>query len=246
MTAERRLHAVVTGGGSGIGAAAVAVLAREGWRVAVLDRDGAAAHRVAQAAGADHLDVAVDVSDEKAVAAAFAAVAKTFGRIDGLATCAGIIDTTPFLDIDADTFRRLYDVNVVGTFLCIREAAGAMPSGAAICTLSSIAGLRGGGLVGTAAYAATKGALLALTKTAARSLADRGIRVNCVAPGPTLTPMLSPHFSDTSRMRIESTIPLGRVGTSEEIAEALAWLLSPRASYINGATLVADGGMVML
>jgi NAD(P)-dependent dehydrogenase (short-subunit alcohol dehydrogenase family) len=244
--AERRLNAVVTGGGSGIGAAAVAALSDQGWRVAVLDRDGAAARRVAQAAGAGHLDIAVDVSDESAVVAAFAAVAKEFGRIDGLATCAGIIDTSPFMDTDADTFRRLYDVNVVGTFVCMREAARAMPSGGAICTLSSIAGLRGGGLVGTAAYAATKGALLALTKTAARSLAGRGIRVNCVAPGPTLTPMLSPHFSDSARMRIESTIPLGRVGTPEEIAEALAWLLSPRASYINGATLVADGGMVML
>jgi NAD(P)-dependent dehydrogenase (short-subunit alcohol dehydrogenase family) len=241
---EHRAHAVITGGGSGIGAALVALLAREGWRVAVLDRDGDAARRVAQAAGAEHLDLAVDVSREDGAAAAFAEVAARFGHIDGLATCAGILDTTPFLETEVDTFRRLHDVNVIGTFLAMREAAKYMPRGAAICTLSSIAGLRGGGTVGTAAYAATKGAVLALTKTAARALSPLGIRVNCVAPGPTLTPMIEPHFSER-RLQIEAAVPMGRAGTPEEIAEAIAWLLSPRSSFMDGATVVVDGGMVM-
>jgi len=120
-----------------------------------------------------------------------------------------------------------------------------MQAGGAICILSSVAGLRGGGLVGTAAYSATKGALLALTKTAARSLAVRKIRVNCVAPGPTLTPMLDPHYSAETRARIEAMIPLGRVGTAEEVAQAVVWLMSPGAAYVNGATFVVDGGMVM-
>lgn len=238
-------HAVVTGGGGGIGAATVARLARENWRIAVLDRDAAAAARVAQAAGSDHISVTVDVSDEAAVQAAFRHIADQFGTIDALATCAGIIDTTPFLDTDAATFRRLHDVNVVGTFLCIREAGRLMPPGGAICTLSSVAGMRGGGLVGTAAYSATKGALLALTKSAARALASRQIRVNCVALGSTDTPMLTLHTSTESRARIESMIPLGRVGTAEEIAEAVAWLLSPAARYLDGATVVVDGGVVM-
>ena len=243
MTMERA-HALITGGGSGIGAAVVKLLAREGWRVAVLDLDGDAARRVAQAAGPGHLGLAVDVSREDDIATAFSKVAEAFGRIDALATCAAILDTTPFLETKVDNFRRLHDVNVIGTFLAMREAAKYMPRGAAICTLSSIAGLRGGGTVGTAAYAATKGAVLALTKTAARALSPFGIRVNCLAPGPTLTPMTEPHFPER-RQQIEAAIPMGRAGTPEEIAEAIAWLLSPRSSFMDGATVVVDGGMVM-
>ena len=245
MTPADRPCAIVTGGGNGIGAATVALLARENWRVAVLDRDGKAAKSAAAAAGPRHIAVEADISDEAALVKAFASIAKEFGRVDALAACAGIIDTTPFLETDAATFRRVHDVNVVGTFLCVREAGKLMQAGGAICILSSVAGLRGGGLVGTAAYSATKGALLALTKTAARSLAARKIRVNCVAPGPTLTPMLDPHYSAETRARIEAMIPLGRVGTAEEVAQAVVWLMSPGATYVNGATFVVDGGMVM-
>lgn len=240
----QQARAVVTGGGSGIGAATAAALAREGWRVAIIDVDRDAASRVARAHGPQHLAVGANISSESEVVAAFAEIAAQFGQIDALATCAALLDTTPFLETKTDSFRRLHDVNVVGTFLAIREATRSMPRGAAICTLSSIAGLRGGGTVGTAAYAATKGAVLALSKTAARALAPQGIRVNCVAPGPTLTPMLQPHFAER-RQKIEDAIPLGRAGTPEEAAEAVAWLLSPRAGFINGATIVIDGGMVM-
>ena len=242
----QRPNAIVTGAGSGIGAAAVAALARAGWRVACLDRDGASAERVARAAGPDHLARAVDVADEAAMVALFAELAAELGSIDGLATCAGVLDTTPFMDVPVATFRRLYDINVIGTYLAIREAARHMPRGARICTVASVAGLRGGGIGGTTAYAASKGAVLALTKNAARSLAEKGIAVNTVAPGPIETPMLDAVWGAPGvRQRVESMIPQGRAGKPEEVAETIAWLLSPKAAYVNGATLTVDGGLVM-
>jgi len=244
---EARPTAVITGAGSGIGAATAGVLAREGYRVACLDKDGAAAERVARAAGEGHLGRMLDVADEAAVVAAFAEIAKTAGRIDVLATCAGILDTTPFMEVPVAAFRRLYDVNVIGTFLAMREAAKYMPRGGRICTIASVAGLRGGGLSGTAAYAASKGAVLALTKNGARSLAEKGIAVNTVAPGPIETPMLenSPYAQPGVRQRVEAMIPQGRSGKAAEVAETIAWLLSPAASYVNGATITVDGGLVM-
>jgi NAD(P)-dependent dehydrogenase (short-subunit alcohol dehydrogenase family) len=238
--------AIVTGAGSGIGAATVPVLARDGFRVACLDRDGAAAERVAHAAGQAHLALTLDVADEAGVVAAFAEIAGRLGRIDALATCAGILDITPFMEVSVATFRRVYDVNVIGTFLSIREAAKHMPRGGRICTVASVAGLRGGGIAGTAAYASSKGAVLALTKNAARSLAEKGISVNTVAPGPIETPMLEgPFRTPGARQRVEAMVPLGRSGKPEEVAETIAWLLSPRAAYVDGATVTIDGGLVM-
>jgi NAD(P)-dependent dehydrogenase (short-subunit alcohol dehydrogenase family) len=121
-----------------------------------------------------------------------------------------------------------------------------MRSGGRICTVASVAGKRGGGLSGTAAYAASKGGVLALTRSAARALAPNGIAVNCVAPGPTLTPMLDDAFSKPEhRQRVESLTLLGRSGEPREIAEAIAWLLSPRSSYVDGETLTVDGGLML-
>lgn len=237
--------AIVTGGASGIGKATCEVLAREGWRVAVADRDLAGAQAVAhEIDGFAHL---VDVADEASVIALFEAVAQEFeGQLDALATPAGIADLTPFMDLDVATFERVYAINVVGTFLCVREAAKRMKRGGRICTVASVAGKRGGGLSGTAAYAASKGAVLALSRNAARSLAPMGIAVNCVAPGATLTPMLAETFAiKENRQRVESMTLIGRSGEPAEIAEAIAWLLSPRSSYVAGETLTVDGGLML-
>lgn len=245
MEARRRL-AVVTGAGSGIGAASVEALAKDGWRVACLDRDGAAAEAVARRAGEGHLARALDVADEAAVEACFAEIARQSAGIDALATCAGILDTTAFMELSPAIFRRIYEVNVIGSFLAIRAAARHMAKGARICTVASVAGLRGGGIGGTGAYAASKGAVLALSKNAARSLAEKGISVNCVAPGPIETPMLDGVWRQPGvRERVESMIPQGRAGQPEEVGATIAWLLSPAASYVNGATLTVDGGLVM-
>ncbi len=238
--------AVVTGGASGIGRATCELLARDGFRVAVADRDLAGARAVAAGIGALALAFEVDVVDEASVGALFAAALAAFGRLDGLATPAGIADLTPFERLTPEIFRRVYDVNVVGTFLCVREAARHMRAGGRICTVASVAGKRGGGLSGTAAYAASKGAVLALSRSAARSLAAQGISVNCVAPGATLTPMLAEPFADPEqRRRVESMALLGRSGEPHEIAEAIAWLLSPRSSFVAGETLTVDGGLML-
>jgi NAD(P)-dependent dehydrogenase (short-subunit alcohol dehydrogenase family) len=237
LTSKR---AAVTGSSSGIGAATVALLARQGWQVVCLDRNPAAG----LPDGA--IPMQLDVADESAVCAAFSGIARTCGGLDALVTCAGLYETTPFFETTAATFSRVLAVNVTGTFLCIREAARMMQHGARICTVSSVAGLRGGGLAGTVSYASTKGAVLALTKNAARELGPRGIAVNTVAPGMIDTPFAAVPLSDASiRRRIEGMSSFGRLGNAEEIAQAIAWLISPAASYVHGATLVADGGMVM-
>jgi NAD(P)-dependent dehydrogenase (short-subunit alcohol dehydrogenase family) len=244
-----RRTAIVTGAASGIGAATMLALARDGHDVVGLDINEAGLTRTMHAAtalGGKHLALAADVADEAAVVAAFERAAAFLGGLDALATCAGVAESTPFMELTAATFRRVHDVNVIGTFLCLREAARHMGSGGRICTVASVAGLRGGGLMGTAAYASSKGAVLALTKNAARSLAPKGISANCVAPGPTLTPMLEPAWRDPAkRQRVEAMTVQNRTAAPEEIAASIAFLLSPAASNVTGATLVSDGGLVM-
>lgn len=238
--------AIVTGAASGIGAATVAELATRGYRVACLDKNGGGARNVAATAGAMHFAIEVDVTDETAIVAAFVEAVAKLGHLDALVTSAGVADMTPFMELDSVTFHRVFDENVVGTYLCIREAAKHMAPGARICTVASVAGLRGGGLSGTAAYAASKGAVLALTKNAARALAAQGIAVNTIAPGATNTPMIAHVFANEEhRKRVESMSVMNRAGHPEEIACAIAFLVSPEASYIDGATLVADGGLCM-
>lgn len=234
--------AIVTGSASGIGAATVAELARRGYRTVGID---IAAEAVPQSS-AEHLAIRADVTDEARVIAAFDQALAFLGQLDVLVTSAGVGETTPFMDLTAATFRAVNEVNVIGTFVCIREAALRMQPGARICTVASVAGIRGGGLSGTAAYAASKGAVLALTKNAARALAPRGISVNTIAPGATLTPMIAEHWkNDAHRTRVESMSVLNRTALPHEMAAAIAFLVSPEASSITGSTLVADNGLVM-
>jgi NAD(P)-dependent dehydrogenase (short-subunit alcohol dehydrogenase family) len=242
--------AIVTGSASGIGAATVLELARQGCATVGIDiaLDGAqaTARAAAQLNAEGHHAIHADVTDEPRVVAAFDEALRLLGHLDVLVTSAGVGETTPFMELTVATFRSVYEVNVIGTFLCIREAARRMASGARICTVASVAGLRGGGLSGTGAYAASKGAVLALTKNAARALAPQGICVNTVAPGATLTPMIAEYWkNDAHRTRVESMSVLNRTAQPAEIAAGIAFLVSPQATSITGSTLVADNGLVM-
>jgi NAD(P)-dependent dehydrogenase (short-subunit alcohol dehydrogenase family) len=239
MSGARRV--AVTGAASGIGAATARLLAARGWRVACLDRDIEGARRTA---GHDGLAVQVDVADETSVVGAFAQVAETFGGLDGLVTAAGVIETVPFLETTPDQFRRLFDINVIGSFLSVREGAKAMQAGARVCMLASISSYTGGGYVATGAYATSKGAVLTMMKSCARALGERGIAVNAVAPGFIDTPFVASAMSDpVRRKQVEAAV--GKVGKPEQIAETIAWLISPEADFIHGETLIADGGVLM-
>jgi NAD(P)-dependent dehydrogenase (short-subunit alcohol dehydrogenase family) len=239
MSEARRV--AITGAASGIGAATAKLLAARGWQVACLDRDLEGARR---AAGDHGLAVQVDVADEASVVAAFATVAEIFGGLDALVTAAGVIETVPFLETTPEQFRRLFDINVIGSFLSVREAAKAMRAGARVCMVASISGYTGGGYVATGAYATSKGAVLTLMKSCARALGERGIAVNAVAPGFIDTPFVASAMNDPARRRqVEAAV--GKVGSAEQIAETIAWLVSPEAEFVHGATLVADGGVLM-
>jgi NAD(P)-dependent dehydrogenase (short-subunit alcohol dehydrogenase family) len=240
MTSAAR-RAAVTGAASGIGAATARRLLADGWRVVCLDRNLAGARATA---GADGVAIEVDVADEASTQRAFAEAGAAWGGLDALVTAAGVIETTPFLDTTPAQFRRLFDINVIGTFLSVREAAKQMGKGARICIVASISSYTGGGYVATGAYATSKGAVLTLMKSCARALGERGIAVNAVAPGFIDTPFVASAMSDPVR-RAEVVKAVGKVGTAEQIAECAAWLVSPAADFVHGETLIADGGVLM-
>lgn len=234
-------RAAVTGAASGIGAATARRLMADGWRVACLDRNLKGAQETACTAG---LALELDVADEQATIDAFARIRAEWGGLDALVTAAGVIETAPFLETTPTQFRRLFDVNVIGSFLSVREAAKGMERGARICLVASISSYTGGGYVAGGAYATSKGAVLTMMKSCARALGDRGIAVNAVAPGFIDTPFVASAMSDPVR-RKEVVAAVGKVGSAEQIAECCAWLVSPAADFVHGATLIADGGVLM-
>jgi NAD(P)-dependent dehydrogenase (short-subunit alcohol dehydrogenase family) len=234
-------RAAVTGAASGIGAATARRLIADGWRVACLDRNLAGARATA---GAKGVAIEIDVADEAASVRALAEAGAAWGGLDALVTAAGVIETTPFLETTPAQFRRLFDINVIGTFLSVREAAKQMQKGARICIVASISSYTGGGYVATGAYATSKGAVLTMMKSCARALGERGIAVNAVAPGFIDTPFVASAMSDPKR-REEVVKAVGKVGTAEQVAECAAWLVSPAADFVHGSTLIADGGVLM-
>ncbi|RPI64420.1 MAG: SDR family oxidoreductase [Lysobacterales bacterium] len=231
----------VTGAASGIGAATARLLQSQGWRVACLDRNAAGARATADQNG---VAVEVDVADEASVVRGFKEVDAALGGLDALVTAAGIINTTPFFDTTVAQFRQLFDINVIGSFLSVREGAKYMQTGARICMVASISSYTGGGYVARGAYATSKGAVLTLMKSCARELGPKGIAVNAVAPGFIDTPFVASAMSDPVR-RKEVEAAVGKVGTAEQIAQCCAWLVSPAADFVHGSTLIADGGILM-
>jgi NAD(P)-dependent dehydrogenase (short-subunit alcohol dehydrogenase family) len=235
------LRVAVTGAASGIGAATARQLQALGWRVACLDRNLIGARGTA---GAEGVAIEIDVADEASTIRAFKEASATWGGLDALVTAAGVIETTPFFDTTVAQFRRLFDINVIGSFLSVREASKHMRRGARICMIASISSYTGGGYVARGAYATSKGAVLTMMKSCARELGPKGIAVNAVAPGFIDTPFVASAMNDPVR-RKEVEAAVGKVGTAEQIAECCAWLVSPAAEFVHGSTLIADGGILM-
>jgi 3-oxoacyl-[acyl-carrier protein] reductase len=252
MTASQSIQvtqtAIVTGASRGIGAAIAQRLAKDGYAV-VVNYAGKAeeAQAVVQSitsAGGQAIAVQADVSDAAAVKGLFDQAVQAFGRVDVLVNNAGIMPSNlPHLaDTDDATFDRLFAVNVKGTFNTLREAVQRLQHGGRIVNFStSVIGL---GLPGYAVYAATKSAVETFTNIMAKELRGKNIRINAVAPGPTATALFLDGKTPETIERMSKMAPLERLGTPEDIAGAVAFLVSDNAAWVNGQTLRANGGVV--
>lgn len=239
--------ALVTGSGQGIGQAIALRFARDGADVALIDVNGAAVEAVAREVRGLGRRAAVrvaDISDYSAIQAAVEQIAAELGRLDVLINNAGVEKRAPFLEIKQEDWQRQLDVNLSGTFYCTQAAAREMAKRryGRIVNISSVAGLIGP--IDLAAYGVSKAGVIGLTRAAALDLADSGITVNCIAPGPIETQlMLGAWSADALRERPQhGAIP--RFGTVDEIAHTAAFLASPDSGFITGITVSVDGGAV--
>ncbi|MET0181275.1 MAG: SDR family oxidoreductase [Caulobacterales bacterium] len=245
MTMLKNKTALITGGGSGIGRATALIFAREGARVAAVDRDENGAKETARmiaAAGGEAIGVAADVAKASDVSKMAQAIVKAFGGIDVAVNAAGIVGGGSALaDSPDDTWDLSIAINLSGLRLCMKEEIAAMrrAGGGAIVNISSGAGLHG--LRGSAGYSASKHGVIGLTKTAAIDHALENIRINAICPGLVLTPMTQAAF-DAGYLDAAALAPMARPGKPEEIGEAALWLCSEKASFVTGAALPVDGG----
>ena len=237
---------LVTGASRGIGAATALRLARAGHAVAVnYARDAAAAASVVEAIqgeGGDAVALQADVADEAEVLRLFEAIDRRWGRLTGLVNNAGVVDAATRVEaVTLARLQRLFAVNVFGSFLCAREALKRMGAGGAIVNVSSVAARLGspGEYVD---YASAKAAIDTFTRGLALEVAARGIRVNAVRPGIVETEIHASGGQPDRVARLGPQVPMQRAGTADEIAAAIAWLLSDEASYCSGAILDVSGG----
>lgn len=239
---------LVTGGSVGIGRSTAEAFAREGASVVIAARretEGIAAVKAIQAAGGKASFVRADVASEADVTAMIAHTIRVYGRLDVVFNNAGIEGKIgPIESLLSADFDEVFDINVRGTWLVIKHALPHLTAtkGAIVNSSSIVADL---GMPGTTVYAASKGAITTLTRTAAVELAPAGIRVNAVSPGPVATDMGSRFFGGLDNMHAfaKGNLPLGVAGQSQDIAEAVLYLASPAAKFMTGQTLTIDGGM---
>jgi 3-oxoacyl-[acyl-carrier protein] reductase len=240
--------ALVTGAARGIGRAIALELARGGASVALNDvNESAAAEAIelAQKAGSPKAKFyKFDVADSAACESAVESVVAEFGGLHILVNNAGISLDALLLRFKDEDWKKTLDINLTGAFNLMRSAARPLikAKGGAIVNIASVVGEMGNS--GQAAYSASKGALIALTKTVARELASRNVRVNAVAPGFIDTPMTQA-LPEAAKTKLFEAIPLARLGTPQDIADCVAWLSSDKASYVTGAVIRVNGGMYM-
>jgi NAD(P)-dependent dehydrogenase (short-subunit alcohol dehydrogenase family) len=244
--------AIVTGASSGIGGATARILAASGAKVVINylknEKGALESAREIRAAGGAALPVQADVSQGKACQALIETAVREFGPVDILVNNAGsLVERLRILDLTEERWDDVMNVNVKSAYLCTRAVAKSMieRKRGAIVNLSSIAGRNGGGL-GAGHYAAAKGAVIEFSKNMAKELAPHGIRVNCVSPGVIDTPYHERFSTPEIIKAFVATIPMGRVGTAEEVAGVIAFLCSEASSYLCGETIEVNGGQLML
>ena len=241
--------AIISGaaGPRGIGFAAARLFAEQGARVAIFDIDQRAAEAAAQGLGSDHLGLGCDVTDPAACKKAAAEAIDRFGNIDVLINNAGITQPVKFMEIDQVSWRRIIDVNLTGVLNLSQAVVPHMrerKSGSIAC-MSSVSAQRGGGIFGGPHYSAAKAGVLGLAKAMARELGPDNIRVNCVTPGLIQTDITGGKLTDEMKSEIIKGIPLGRLGTAEDVARIYLFLASNLSSYTTGAVIDVNGGMLI-
>jgi NAD(P)-dependent dehydrogenase (short-subunit alcohol dehydrogenase family) len=240
---------IVTGAASprGIGKATAQALAAQGARVVILDLKKEDAENAARDLGEEHLGLACDVTDKQACIAAANAVIEKYGRVDGLINNAGITQPLKTMDIEADNFDAVVDVNLRGTLYMSQAVIPQMrkqKSGSIVC-MSSVSAQRGGGIFGGPHYSAAKAGVLGLARAMARELGADNIRVNSITPGLIQTDITGDKLTPEIRTDIIKGIPLGRLGDATDVANACLFLASELSAYLTGITLDVNGGMLI-
>jgi len=233
--------ALITGAAGGIGRAVVARLRERGLRVVATDRALAEIP-----CGAPLTVASLDVTDESEIAAVVARVAAELGRLDHVVHLAGVAGQGPLDAVSLADWQRVLEVNLTSAFLLAKAVHAALASSRGSLTLmSSSNGRNGGSALSGPAYAVAKAGIINLTRYLAKEWAGEGIRVNCLAPGPIATPMVTGRFSAATLKELQRSVPLGQIGEAVHVAHAIDYLTSPAAAFVTGTVMNVSGGMVL-